>query len=204
VGASTQGIAADFSVPDAVDQMFGWLRATHERLDVLVNNAADLARTSFSEATVSLLDSQLQVNVRAPYLCCLQAAPIMRQTSSGVIVNISSVGGERAHWAGLPYDLTKGAINSMTRAMALELAPDGIRVNAVAPGAIRGWRTPPPDNDKVRALSARIPLGRMGTDLEVAAVVAFLASDEATYITGQILSVDGGVTAQLSPPGQPI
>jgi NAD(P)-dependent dehydrogenase (short-subunit alcohol dehydrogenase family) len=88
--------------------------------------------------------------------------------------------------------------------MALELAPHDIRVNAVAPGAIRGWRTPSPDHEKVRALSARIPLGRMGTDMEVASVVAFLASDEASYITGQVLTVDGGISAQLSPPGQPI
>jgi NAD(P)-dependent dehydrogenase (short-subunit alcohol dehydrogenase family) len=100
--------------------------------------------------------------------------------------------------------MTKGAIESMTRAMALSLAHDGIRVNAIAPGAIRGPRTPPPDSEIVQAVSARIPLGRFGSDLEIGAAVAFIASEDAAYITGQVLCVDGGIMAQLSPPGQPI
>lgn len=204
LGATAWGICADFSKPDGVEQLFDGVRKHYSELFLLVNNAADLRRTHFNEATVEMLDHQLSVNIRTPYLCCLQAAPMMQPQKQGAIINISSVGGLRAHWSGLPYDMTKGALNAMTRAMALDLARDGIRVNAIAPGAIRGQRTPPPDNQFALSVSARIPLGRFGTALEIGATVAFLASSDAEYITGQVLYVDGGITAQLSPPGQTI
>lgn len=202
LGAEAVGIHADFNQPDGVAQLFAALAEHHTGLDVLVNNAADLRRTTFAQATAALLDTQIAVNIRAPYLCALQAAPLMSAGAS--IINISSVGGLRAHWVGLPYDVTKGAIDAMTRAMALELAGAGIRVNAIAPGAVRGRKTPPPDHASVRDQMARIPLGRMGTALEIGASTAFLASEDAAYITGHVLFVDGGITAQLSPPGQPI
>lgn len=204
LGASAWGICTDFRTPDGVERLFDAIRTQHNELFLLVNNAADLRRTHFNEATVEMLDHQLQVNVRTPYLCCLRAAPMMQPQKQGAIINISSVGALRAHWSGLPYDMTKGALNAMTRAMALDLARDGVRVNAIAPGAIRGWRTPPPDNALAQTVSARIPLGRFGTALEIGATVAFLASSDAEYITGQVLYVDGGITAQLSPPGQTI
>jgi NAD(P)-dependent dehydrogenase (short-subunit alcohol dehydrogenase family) len=204
LGVNTLGVCTDFSKPGGVDQLFDTIQQHHSQLHVLVNNAADLRRAEFDDASVALLDYQLEVNVRAPYLCSMRTASMMRPAQSGVIVNISSVGGQRAHWRGLPYDMTKGAIESMTRAMALSLAHDGIRVNAIAPGAIRGPRTPPPDSEIVQAVSARIPLGRFGSDLEIGAAVAFIASEDAAYITGQVLCVDGGIMAQLSPPGQPI
>jgi NAD(P)-dependent dehydrogenase (short-subunit alcohol dehydrogenase family) len=109
------------------------------------------------------------------------------------------VGGFRAHWRGLPYDATKGAINVMTYAMAIELAEVGIRVNAVGPGATRTDRSPAPDSDLSARIRRRVPLGRFGTPVEIGNAVAFLASDDAAYITGQVLYVDGGVTAQLDP-----
>lgn len=204
LGASARGVCADFSVPGGVDRLFDGIRQHHDSLYILVNNAADLRRMPFHAAGVELLDRQLQVNVRTPYVCCMRAAPLMQPQKTGVIINISSVGGQRAHWPGLPYDMTKGALEAMTRAMALDLSRDGIRVNAIAPGAIRGWRTHAHDDEFAREISARIPLGRFGTALEIGAAVAFLASEDAEYITGQVLYVDGGISAQLSPPGQPI
>ena len=204
LGVNTLGVCTDFGKPDGVDQLFAAIRQHKSELHVLVNNAADLRRSEFNDTTVEMLDYQLEVNIRAPYLCSMQGVSMMQQGQSGVIINISSVGGLRAHWRGLPYDMTKGALESMTRAMALNLARDGIRVNAIAPGAIRGRRTPPPDNETVQAICARIPLGRLGSDLEIGAAVAFLASEDAEYITGQVMYIDGGVMAQLSPPGQPI
>jgi NAD(P)-dependent dehydrogenase (short-subunit alcohol dehydrogenase family) len=173
-------------------------------LDLLVNNAADLRRSRMAGDHMALLDTQIAVNVRAPYVCAQKAAEIMLPKKRGSIVNISSVGGLRAHWAGLPYDMTKGALDAMTRAMALDLGRDGIRINAVAPGAIRVEKTPPADHPGIQALDQRIPLLRMGDIQEIASVVAFLASSEASYLTGQILYVDGGITTQLSPFGQPI
>jgi NAD(P)-dependent dehydrogenase (short-subunit alcohol dehydrogenase family) len=124
----------------------------------------------------------------------------MRSQGSGNIVHITSVGGLRAHWRGLPYDVTKGALDAMTRAMALELAQYNIRVNAIAPGATLTERSGP----WVERAAIGIPIGRVGTTLDMAAAVAFLASDEATYITGQILYVDGGLTVQLGTPQQPL
>jgi 3-oxoacyl-[acyl-carrier protein] reductase len=126
----------------------------------------------------------------------------MRETGGGNIIHISSVGGLRAHWRGFPYDVTKGAIDSMTRAMAIDLAEYNIRVNAIGPGATRTRRTPSDEHPVIQEMSGRIPLGRFGLVSEISSVVSFLASSEASYITGQIIYVDGGITAQLSPPGQ--
>lgn len=204
VGAQATGISTDFCQLDGVEQLFATLRRHVSELHILVNNAADLRRTEFNDATAELLDEQLAVNIRSPYLCSLQAVPLMRAQQQGTIINMSSVGGQRAHWRGLPYDMTKGALDSMTRAMALNLAQDGIRVNAIAPGAIRTPKTPPPENEFVQELVSRIPLGRLGSVLEIGSLVAFLASEDAGYITGQVVFVDGGITAQLSPPGQPV
>jgi NAD(P)-dependent dehydrogenase (short-subunit alcohol dehydrogenase family) len=127
---------------------------------------------------------------------------MMRDAGSGNIIHISSVGGLRAHWLGFPYDVTKGAIDAMTRAMAIDLAGYNIRVNAIGPGATRTRKIPSGDYPVIKEVSGRIPLGRFGLVSEVSSVVAFLASPDASYITGQILYVDGGITAQLSPPGQ--
>jgi NAD(P)-dependent dehydrogenase (short-subunit alcohol dehydrogenase family) len=128
----------------------------------------------------------------------MRAAALMRDTGTGgSIVNISSIGGTQAHWAGMPYDLTKGALNMMTMAMALELAEFHIRVNAVAPGAIRTAEMP-------EEYRARIPMLRAGNPLEIGAAIAFLVSEDASYITGTILPVDGGVLAQLYPRQAPI
>lgn len=193
LGVETIGVHADFKSDDEIERLF---QATLDRfgtLDLLVNNAADLRRTAFFDADTPLLDHQLAVNVRAPYLCALRAAAIMRPVKRGNIVNISSVGGIRAHWAGLPYDVTKGAIDAMTRAMALDLAREGIRINAIAPGAIYRDSGSLPNEARLQALAERIPMARLGTPLEIGAMVAFLASSEASYITGQ-----------LSPHGQPI
>jgi 3-oxoacyl-[acyl-carrier protein] reductase len=204
LGVQVIGVQADFTQDSEINRVFQETLKRFGTLDLLVNNAADLRRQHLFDAAPSLLTHQLAVNLRAPYLCAQQAAEIMRPTQRGNIVNISSVGGLRAHWAGLPYDVTKGALDAMTRAMALDLAQEGIRMNAIAPGAIQPESGLPPDDPRMQALAQRIPLARLGLALEIGAAVAFLASSDASYITGQILYVDGGLTAQLSPPGQPI
>jgi NAD(P)-dependent dehydrogenase (short-subunit alcohol dehydrogenase family) len=204
LGVATVGLRADFKSEAEINQLFQVVLDNFGTLDLLVNNAADLRRTHLFDATLSMLDHQLAVNIRAPYLCALRAAEMMRPHQHGNIVNISSVGGLRAHWSGLPYDVTKGGLDAMTRAMALDLAQEGIRINGIAPGAIYKEGTPIPDEARFQAIAERIPMGRFGRSLEIGAVVAFLASADASYITGQTLYVDGGVTAQLSPPGQPI
>jgi 3-oxoacyl-[acyl-carrier protein] reductase len=198
LGAEVLAVPADVGQTAEVDRLFDETLKVFGAVDLLVNNAADLRRQRLFDAGEALLDAELAANIRGPYLCSLRAAEVMRQAGGGNIVHISSVGGLRAHWRGLPYDMTKGAIDAMTRAMAIDLAEYGIRVNAVAPGAIPDR---PPSSD---LSNERIPLGRVGTPLEIGAVVAFLASPEASYITGQVIYVDGGMTTQLSPRQMPL
>jgi 3-oxoacyl-[acyl-carrier protein] reductase len=204
LGCSALSVPADIEQPDEIHRLFDETLRAFGTVDLVVNNAADLRRIPLFDQDEDLIDHQLATNVRAPYLCARRAAEIMRPKGSGSILSISSVGGLRAHWTGLPYDITKGAVDAMTRAMALELSPFGIRVNAIAPGATWNQRWAQRDPVQVEAVRQRIPLGRIGQPSDIAAAAAFLASDEASYITGQVIYVDGGITAQLNPPGQNI
>ena len=204
LGADAIGVASDQAVTADVDRLFDETLRAFGTVDLLVNNAADLSRGHFFEVDEAWVDRDLAANIKGPYMCAYRAAEIMREKRSGTIIHVSSVGGLRAHWSGLPYDVTKGALDAMTRAMAIELAPFGIRVNCLAPGATytEGWG--PPDAPWIKEVAQRIPLGRLGTPLEMAGTVAFLASPDASYIIGQVIYVDAGITAQLSPPGQDI
>jgi 3-oxoacyl-[acyl-carrier protein] reductase len=202
LGVDLLAFPGDLSQADRIEQLFAETKAHYGGVDLLVNNAAHLERRRLLDEHGDLLDLQLATNIRGPYLCSVHAANLMRAGTGGNIVHISSVGAFQAHWRGFPYDVTKGAINAMTWAMAVDLAEYNIRVNAIGPGATRTYRTPPDDHPGVQKVSARIPLGRFGTTLELGAVVAFLASPEASYITGQVIYVDGGLTAQLTPKGE--
>jgi len=204
LGATALAVPADVGRTADVDRLFETTLQAFGRVDLLVNNAADLRRGRFFEVDEALLDAQLASNIRGPYLCSHRAAEIMRGAGAGTIIHISSVGGLRAHWQGLPYDMTKGAIDAMTRAMSLDLAGFGIRVNCIAPGPIYNRAGDPTQGPWAKAARERVPLARLGTPLEIGAVVAFLASPDSSYITGQIIYVDGGLTAQLTPAGQPV
>jgi 3-oxoacyl-[acyl-carrier protein] reductase len=195
-------VEGDLSRPDSIQQLFDVTRERFGTVNLLVNNAADLERKRLLDEHEELLALQLATNIQGPYLCSFHAAQLMKDNQGGAIIHISSVGGIRAHWRGFPYDVTKGAIDAMTRAMAVDLAEHNIRVNAIAPGATRTEKTPSDDAPVIQEVSRRIPLGRLGLISEIGSVAAFLASAEASYITGQIIYVDGGITAQLSPPGQ--
>lgn len=203
--AGASAVRGDVSKVDEVDRLFAHVADRPEPLHLLVNNAADLRRHRVLDAHHEVLEAQLASNVTGPYLCSQRAAAAMvagPAPTGGVIVNLSSVGSTRAHDRGLPYDMTKGAIDAMTRAMAIDLGPDGVRVNAVAPGVTRTHRTRhAADSAQAREVAQLIPLDRWGTTADIAAAVAFLASDDAAYITGQILAVDGGISAQLNPRG---
>jgi NAD(P)-dependent dehydrogenase (short-subunit alcohol dehydrogenase family) len=203
-GADAVGIIADVGATEGADKLIDGAMQAFGRLDLLVNNAATLKRYTFFDVTETILDENLAANLRGPYLCIQKAAVIMRQQGAGSIVNISSVGGLRAHHRGLPYDMTKGGLDMMTRAFAIDLIQYGIRVNSIAPGAIRTEKTLPEDHPDIMAAAARIPEARFGHVLEVGASVAFLASEESGYMVGQVIYVDGGLTVQLTPPGQPV
>ena len=201
LGADVVAFPGDLSTTEPIVKMFEETLDAFGTVDLLVNNAADLERRSLLDDHEALLDLQLAANIRGPYVCSQKAAAIMRTAQSGNIIHISSVGALQAHHRGFPYDVTKGAINMMTRAMAVDLGRYGIRVNAVAPGLTYTYRAEgKTEQPAYRAAIDAIPLQRSGTVVDIGAAVAFLASTEASYITGQVVYVDGGMTAQLGPP----
>jgi len=201
-GATVDAFHGDLSRDEDIDRLFAQSVASFGAVDVLVNNAADLHRSRLLDEHAALLELQLATNVRGPYVCSQKAAAIMREGGGGSIIHISSVGAVRAHHRGFPYDVTKGAINAMTLAMAVDLGEYGIRVNAVGPGVTRTYLTEAMTTPAARrATEQGIPLRRSGTVADIGAMVAFLASSEASYVTGQVIYVDGGITAQLSPQG---
>ncbi|WP_432974518.1 SDR family NAD(P)-dependent oxidoreductase [Dactylosporangium sp. CA-233914] len=195
-GHEALAVEADVSDASAVTGMVDRIVDAFGGIDVLVNNAAlpMAGRVPFFELTIEDWDRSFAVNARGVFLCSRAAARGMLAGSS--IVNISSIGASKAHRNALAYDATKGAVEAFTRAAALELAPYGIRVNAVAPGAISNDRYQGLPGDVQRTEAIPIPLGRVGTGAEVAAAVAYLASAEAAYVTGQVLTIDGGLIAQ--------
>jgi len=202
-GAEVLPVAADIGSDEDVARLFRETLSRWGAVDLLVNNAADLRRRRALQGAEDLLTEQLATTVRGPIVGTHRAAEAMRDRGGGSIVNISTVGALRAHYAGMPYDAMKGALDAMTRAMALDLAEFGIRVNCVAPGPIRDRREYESSESERQALRDRLPLGCYGLPSDVASAVAFLASDDAAYITGQILYVDGGLTAQLTPRDAP-
>jgi NAD(P)-dependent dehydrogenase (short-subunit alcohol dehydrogenase family) len=196
-GLDVIGWDADVSDPAQVEAMFADIAERFGALDALVNNAAVTmqGRVPFAQLTLADWDRIFAVNARGTFLCSAAAAPLLRERR-GSIVNISSIGASKAHRAAVPYDATKGAIEAFTRALALELAPDGVRVNAIAPGAISNDRYEGLTQEVQREEVTSIPLGRAGTGDDIAAAISFLASDQASYITGHVLTIDGGLTAQ--------
>ncbi|WP_156253329.1 SDR family NAD(P)-dependent oxidoreductase [Pseudactinotalea terrae] len=195
-GVRAIGIDADVSDADAVVAMIEHVVAELGGIDVLVNNAAApmLGRVPFFDLTLQDWDRTFEIAARGTYLCTREAA--LRMTGGGSIVNISSIGATKAHREAVAYDSSKGAIEAFTRAAALELSPRGIRVNAIAPGAISNDRYQSLDPAVQATEVTPIPMGRAGSGAEVAGVAAFLASEDAAYITGQVITVDGGLTAQ--------
>ena len=164
------------------------------RIDVLVNNAGVVDDAFLLMLSPDSLDRSLNINVKG-YFYCAQAATLkMFKARRGAIINISSVSSLMALPGQSVYAATKGAINSMTATLARELAPYGIRVNAIAPGFIATDMVAHLPEEKIKEYLTQIPLGRLGKVEEVADLAAFLASDEASYITGQTLVIDGGLS----------
>ena len=193
-GATAFHLVGDIAETSTVDKLF---RTTIDRFgppDVLVNNAGLITMARhFLEADETWWDRVLGVNLRAAFLCSLRAAHEMVKRGSGVIINMSSGGATRAHRGNVAYDASKGGIEAMTRAMALDLAPYGVRVNAVVPGLIRTYDI---DDPTAAERGAVVPMGRLGSPEDIAGPTVFLATDDARYMTGATLVVDGGVLIQ--------
>ena len=186
-------VRGDVSRAEDVRRMVCEIDERYGRVDVLVNNAGSfIERANLDGMTEELWDRTVDVNLKSVYLCSRSVLPLMRRHGGGKIINISSI----AAWEGggsIAYAAAKGGVDSLTRAMARELASEGILVNAVSPG-----RIDTPFHDKFTSSERRkekeesIPLKREGTAEEIGAVVAFLASSEASYVLGEVIEVNGG------------
>ncbi len=178
-----------------VDAMVQRAVALHGRIDVLVNNAGIFKASAFLDVTEDDFDAVIRVNLKGSFLVAQAVAREMVKTGGGSVVNMSSVNAVMAIPSIASYNMSKGAINQLTRAMALALADQGVRVNAVAPGTIAtelaAKAVLTSDEAKARILS-RTPMRRLGTPDEIADVVAYLASDASSYLTGEIITADGG------------
>ncbi len=185
------GLWPDLCDPEAVAEAFAAAKERFGRLDILANNAGISSRTSLYDYTVEEFGKILDINVKAVFVCSQAAARIMKEQGGGVIINTSSMVAEYGQPAGCGYPATKFAVNGLTRSLARELAKDHIRVNAVAPGVTRTDMVAALPPEMVERISSGIPLGRVGEPEDIANAFLYLASSQASYVTGVTLRVDG-------------
>jgi NAD(P)-dependent dehydrogenase (short-subunit alcohol dehydrogenase family) len=190
-GIKALGIRCDISKKADVKRLFSSVAKKFGRLDALVNNAGIFPFVSFVSMEERDWDKVMDINLKGTFYCIKESLSLLGE--GGRIINISSIAASVGFEGLVHYCASKGAMNSMTRALALELSPKKITVNAIAPGAIA---TPGAKADKkvVEGIIKMIPLSRMGEGEDIAEAVAYLASEKASYITGQVLTVDGGYT----------
>ncbi|MDB5962650.1 MAG: dehydrogenase [Massilia sp.] len=187
--------AADVSQKADVDAMIASTLRQFGRIDILINNAGVTHAADFLDLAEDDFDRVLRINLKSMFLCGQAAAREMVKQGHGAIINMSSVNAQLAIPNQVPYVVSKGGVNQLTKVMALSLAPHGIRVNGIGPGTILTELAKKAvlGSDEARhTILSRTPLGRCGEPEEVAALASFLASDDASYLTGQTIYADGG------------
>lgn len=185
------GLCPDLLNPEEVERAVATVKDTFGSLDIMVNNAGVSARDSIYDYKAEDFAKTMNLNVDAVFNCAQAAARVMKEQGGGVILNTSSMVSIYGQPSGVAYPASKFAVNGLTKSLARELGKDNIRVNAVAPGVTRTDMVAALPEAVIKPLIATIPLGRVGEPEDVANAFLFLASDLASYVTGEILSVDG-------------
>lgn len=194
MGQDAMAVKADVADVDQVKEMIRVITKTYGQIDVLVNNAGIVRDEFLLMLNKENLDQCFELNVKGYFFCAQQAVLKMFRKKSGVIINMSSVSSMVAIPGQTVYSATKGAVNSMTQTMAKELAPYGIRVNAVAPGFVQTEMVDQLPPEKKEEYLKVVPMGRFADVKEIADLVSFLCSDASSYMTGQVLVLDGGLS----------
>ncbi len=197
-GGDATFVPVDVADPEQVERMVGQTVERFGRLDVLVNAAAILIRTPpLAEVEERDWDLMMDVNLKGLFFCCKYAIPAMLDSGGGSIVNIASMAGLRGYGMSLPYAVTKAGVIHLTTTAAAEYTRLGIRANVIAPGSVDTpqFRGSTASSEVVRERAEQHPMGRVGTPDEIASVIVFLASDEASYVSGSLFVADGGLSS---------
>lgn len=192
-GSKVITIKADVSSSRQVDEMMKTVKETLGTPEVLVNNSGIAQQKLFTDITDYDWQSMIGVNLTGVFNACRAVLPFMIHEKRGKIINISSMWGQVGASCEVHYSASKAGVIGLTKALAQEVAPSGITVNCVAPGAVETKMMSSFSGEDIENLCQEIPMGRLGSPAEIADVVAFLASDRASYITGQVIGVNGGM-----------
>lgn len=198
MGGRALGLQVDVTRQEDVERMVKAVIEEYGHLDVMVNNAGvNPIYTRAERVEEKDWDSIMDINLKGAFLCCKEVIPVMKEQGSGCIINVASVAGLKALYKCSAYNASKGGMVLLSKTMALELAPFGIRVNTIAPGFVTTDMTEsvlahPREGERILSL---IPMGRVGELDEIAPAAVFLASDAASYVTGAVICVDGGWSA---------
>ena len=192
-GGQAIGAVVDVTQRESIDAMVAATKAEWGRIDVLINNAGITKDARLAKMTSAQDDSVIAVNLKGVFECTQAVAETMVAQGSGSIVNASSVVGLYGNFGQTNYAATKAGVIGFTKTWARELGPKGVRVNAVCPGFVRTSILESIPDDVLAKMVAKVPLGRLGTAEEIAAVYAFLASDDASYLNGSVIEVSGGI-----------
>lgn len=192
-GYEAEAFWADLTDKEQVEEMFGNITDTFGNPDVLINNAGVSSQQLFTDVTEDEYDRIMDTNLKGPFLCMQQVLPNMIYRKSGCIINISSMWGQTGGSCESIYSASKAGLIGLTRALAKEEGLSGIRVNCIAPGVIDTKMNAMHSEETMQELREETPLGRIGMPQDIADAALFLASDQASFITGQVLGVNGGI-----------